>query len=79
MKFKLRIASEEWGRYQDVLSQFKIEEGGDYVHYTLQKSIIFPDEKAFFEFGKAIGDRYGEDLIVSFKDKVIIIYDWYME
>lgn len=79
MKFELRIASGDWEQYKEVLGQFKIERDSDPIYHTSWKNIIFPDEKAFFEFGKAIGDKYGEDLIVSFKSKLIIIYDWYME
>lgn len=79
MKFELRIASGDWGRYQDVLSQFEIEECIEPIYRISWKNIIFPNEKAFFEFGKTIADKYGEDLIISFKNKEIIIYDWYME
>ncbi len=79
MKFELRVASEDWELYKEVLNQFEIEEDSDPIYHTSWKNIVFPDEKAFFEFGKIIADKYGENLIVSFKDKVIIIYDWYME
>lgn len=80
MKFELRIVSEDWERYQDVLNQFEIEEGdSDPMHHISWKNIIFPDEKAFFEFGKIIADKYEKDLIVSFKNKRILIYDWYIE